>query len=413
MEIGEVLENKMPKAIEYASHIIMETSNFIDFAVALVDYMEEDFIPYCKSVYVMLRGLSYPKVVFEEDDKLEGITPDVIRGAYHNFLSKQGELVREKEFKENIDELQFLVKSYRDSNEFQKMLDFIGRFPYLAPYNAMLAQMQKPGATFVLTGKKWAEYGRQPKLNGQKLIVLKPFGPVQCVFDYEDTEPIPNATKVMKEADLIKKYTESLQQAQGDLDKKKMDTLVSNLPVYGIYLDDNFLASNSYGGYIMPYHDQKLKVKIDKDYDMEISSNFVISVNKKQSNAAKFHTICHELGHLFCNHQCYDKRKKRKLTLKEKEFEAETVAWLMCKRHGISNPSEEYLASYAPKGEIPICSTELIMRAVTESERMVDGAVSVNDSMWYKEDSAFKASVNAQRQKLKRSRQTDLFGNRI
>lgn len=413
MEIGEVLENKMPKAIEYASHIIMETSNFIDFAVALVDYMEEDFIPYCKSVYAMLRSLDYPNVTFEKDEKLGDITPDVIRNAYHNFLSQQDKLAREKEFKENIDELQFLVKSYRDSNEFKKMLDFIGSFPYLAPYNAMLVQMQKPGATFVLTGKKWAEYGRQPKLNGQKLIVLKPFGPVQCVFDFEDTEPIPNATKVMKEADLIKKYTESLQQAQGDLDKKKMDTLVSNLPVYGIYLDDNFLASNSYGGYIMPYHDQKLKVKIDKDYDMEISSNFVISVNKKQSNAAKFHTICHELGHLFCNHQCYDKRKKRKLTLKEKEFESETVAWLMCKRHGISNPSEEYLASYAPKGEIPICSTELIMRAVTEIERMMDGAVSVNDSMWYKEDSAFKASVNAQRQKLKRSRQTDLFGNRI
>ena len=413
MDFGEVFEKEMPKAIEYASHIIMETSNFIDFAVALVDYMDEDFIPYCKSVYAMLRSLDYPTVTFEKDDELGDITPDVIRKEYHNFLSQQEKLAREKEFKENIDELQFLVKSYRDSNEFKKMLDFIGSFPYLAPYNAMLVQMQKPGATFVLTGKKWAEYGRQPKLNGQKLIVLKPFGPVQCVFDYEDTEPIPNATKVMKEADLIKKYTESLQQAQGDLDKKKMDTLVSNLPVYGIYLDDNFLASNSYGGYIMPYHDQKLKVKIDKDYDMEISSNFVISVNKKQSNAAKFHTICHELGHLFCNHQCYDKRKKRKLTLKEKEFEAETVAWLMCKRHGISNPSEEYLASYAPKGEIPICSTELIMRAVTEIERMMDGAVSVNDSMWYKEDSAFKASVNAQRQKLKRSRQTDLFGNRI
>ena len=37
MEIGEVLENKMPKAIEYASHIIMETDSFIEFAVALVD----------------------------------------------------------------------------------------------------------------------------------------------------------------------------------------------------------------------------------------------------------------------------------------------------------------------------------------------------------------------------------------
>ena len=62
-------------------------------------------------------------------------------------------------------------------------------------------------------------------MNGQKLIVLKPFGPVQCVFDFDDTEPIPNATEVMEEADLIQKYTESLQQAQGDLANKTMETL--------------------------------------------------------------------------------------------------------------------------------------------------------------------------------------------
>ena len=175
---------------------------------------------------------------------------------------------------------------------------------------------------------------------------------------------------------------------------------MSNLSVYGIYLDDKFLAANSYGGYIMPYHDKKLKVKIDKDHYVEVPSCFVISVNKNQSNATKFHTICHELGHLFCNHQCYDKRKKRKLTLKEEEFEAETVAWLTCKRHGISNPSEEYLASYAPKGEIPICSTELIMRAVTEIEKMMEGTVNIKDSMWYKEDKLFRQHISEFNKKI-------------
>lgn len=400
MEIGEVLENKMPKAVEYASHIIMEVDGFMDFAVALVDYMGEDFIPYCKSVYEMLRSLSYSNVIFEKDDILGTITPDVICDAYNNFLFQQDEQAREKEFKENIDELQFLVKSYRNSSEFKKLLDFVGHFPYLAPYNAMLVQMQKPGATFVLTGKKWAEFGRQPKLNGQRLIVLKPFGPVQCVFDFDDTEAIPNATEVIEEADLIQKYTASLQQTQGDLANKTMETLVSNLSVYDIYLDDKFLAANSYGGYIMPYHDKKLKVKIDKDHYVEVPSCFVISVNKNQSNAIKFHTICHELGHLFCNHQCYDKRKKRKLTLKEEEFEAETVAWLTCKRHGISNPSEEYLASYAPKGEIPICSTELIMRAVTEIEKMMEGTVNIKDSMWYKENKLFRQYISGFNKKI-------------
>ena len=75
MEIGEVLENKMPKAIEYASHIIMETSNFIDFAVALVDYMEEDFIPYCKSVYAMLRSCKRLRVYTLHNSK-KAVTAD-------------------------------------------------------------------------------------------------------------------------------------------------------------------------------------------------------------------------------------------------------------------------------------------------------------------------------------------------
>lgn len=121
MEKGEVLENKMPKAIKYASHIIVEVDGFMDFAVALVDYMGEDFIPYCKSVYTMLRSLSYPNVIFEKDDILGTITPDVIRDAYNNFLFQQDEQAREKEFKENIDELQFLVKNYRNSSEFKKL----------------------------------------------------------------------------------------------------------------------------------------------------------------------------------------------------------------------------------------------------------------------------------------------------
>lgn len=95
----------------------------------------------------MLRSLSYPNVIFEKDDILGTITPDVIRDAYNNFLSQQDEQAREKEFKENINELQFLVKSYRNSSGFKKLLDFVGHFPYLAPYNAMLVQMQKPGAS--------------------------------------------------------------------------------------------------------------------------------------------------------------------------------------------------------------------------------------------------------------------------
>lgn len=393
MEIEEFLENKMPKAIEYASHIILEENHFLKFSVALVDYMGADFIPYCKSVYVILRGLSYPNITFESDDELRAITSDNIRCAYNKF-KKEIEKDREKEFKENIDELQFLVKSYRNSDEFRKLLDFVGRFRYLAPYNAMLVQMQKPGATFVFTGKKWFEYGRTPKVNAQKLITLKPFGPVQCMFDYSDTEASPDAKNPVTDSELMERWDKGLMQAKGEIHKDTLSTLYDNLKIYGIYLDDSFYAANTYGGYIMPYEDAILEIPISNGHRIQEKSRFVISVNRKVTDVVKFHTICHELGHLFCYHQSYDDSKKRKLSIKEREFEAETVAWLVCKRQGVDNPSEEYLAMYAPEGEIPVCSTDYIMRAVTEIEKMLKGKINIKDSTWYKEDKALKQRIS-------------------
>lgn len=142
----------------------------------------------------------------------------------------------------------------------------------------------------------------------------------------------------------------------------------------------------------MPYEEKQLSIMVNKE-SAKINSRFIISINKNLSRIVQFHTICHELGHLFCYHQFYTESKRRKLTIKEREFEAETVAWLICKRHGIYNPSEEYLASYAPQGEIPICSTDLIMKAVAEIERMMESPIKIKESLWYKEDKGLKEKL--------------------
>lgn len=267
----DILEKKMPEAIKYASNIITETPNFIEFAIALTDYMGKDFIPYCKSVYMMLVNLSEFSHIAFNYEEFQHITPAIIEAEYNAFISKQQEKQRELEFKENIDELQFLVRSYRNTQEFKKLLDFVGHFSYLAPYNAMLVQMQKPGATFVFNGKKWKEYGRRPKVNAQKLIILKPFGPIQCVFDYGDTEEIPGALDVLDEADLMKLWDGSLKRTRGEIEKETWDILIKNLPVYGIYLDDKFQAANTYGGYIMPYEEKQLSIMVNKE-SAEINS---------------------------------------------------------------------------------------------------------------------------------------------
>lgn len=384
----------LSEAFEYGSHIIFETNSFLEFAISLVDYIGEEIIPYCKMVYNVVCTLSDSQnLKFEDCTKIHNITPEVLRERYHAFKNEQESRNRRDEFKDNIDELQFLVKTYRNSNEFKELLDFVGRFNYLAPFNAMLVHLQKPGAKFVFNGKKWFEFGRQPKVNAQNIIILVPFGPIQCVFDYSDTIPIPGGLEALEIVDLMDKYDKGLLQAKGKLADNILENLIHNLPNYGIYLDDTFQASNTFGGYIMSCSDQKLTLSVNSKSIIKWPSKFIISVNRNQTDAVKFHTICHELGHLFCFHLSYNSSKKRSLSVKEREFEAETVAWLVCKRNGIENPSEEYLAGYAPTGEIPICSTDLIMRAVTEIEKMLQGPVYLKDSLWFKEDKKFKSSI--------------------
>ena len=56
--------------------------------------------------------------------------------------------------KHSLDELFKVSSQYRTSDSYMRMLDFINQFPYIAPFNAMLAHIQMPGARYVLPPRK-------------------------------------------------------------------------------------------------------------------------------------------------------------------------------------------------------------------------------------------------------------------
>ena len=303
------------------------------------------------------------------------------------------EALERQDFKDNIDELQFLVKEYRSTEHFKKMLDFIVKCNWLAPYNAMLVEMQLPGAYMVLNAKDWAKFNRRPKLNARNLVTLMNFGPVQFMFDHGDTEQIPGTPEV-DVAQIMKSLDQGLNDVEGEVPDGAYRQLLSNMSQLGIFVDDKFEAANSYGGYIMPYDQACLTVAVKKDITIKYQSAFIISVNRNESKTSKFQTLCHELGHLFCQHQWYNSSNRRRGTKTEREFEAETVAWLVCKRLKIRCRSEQYLALYAPEGEIPICSYDLIIKAVKKIEDLIRKPLPIKKSPWFEHDKQLKEKVN-------------------
>lgn len=110
------------------------------------------------------------------------------------------------------------VKSYRSSENFQKMLTFCGKMKQIGPYNAMLVFIQRPGATYLLTETKWAkEFDCGILPNARPVLVLIPFGPLEYLFDISDTFPLNKNPELTKEFGSL--MVSQIKQASANLQK--------------------------------------------------------------------------------------------------------------------------------------------------------------------------------------------------
>lgn len=311
---------------------------------------------------------------------------------------------RDKELS-TIDQLFKDVKRYRKCSEFQKRLEFYSSFPYLGVYNAELVAQQRPGARFVLTAKKWSEkYNRIIKANARPLIILVPFHPVDFLFDVTDTKPIDNIKNVDDNAvieRIIERYMFDYKRGEGFY----MENLWVNLEKQGIYYK-RIIASSELHAEIRTDQSEQLFVQVYKDVELSHHNYFTISVNSGLSRTEELSRIFHELAHLFCHHFTSPWWEGRPCSTTEKEFEAETVSYLVCQRLGIKSHAVEYLADYfAENNLIPEISAELVFQAVDIIQDMASGYMSVIDCLLYKKDKEFKAKVDIEREKRKQERE--------
>jgi hypothetical protein len=293
-----------------------------------------------------------------------------------------------------LDKLFLEIGTYRRSQDYFELLKFIKRFPAIAPFNAMLINIQKPGSQYVASASVWKEkFGRHIVPGARPLVILRPFGPVTYVFELGDTagsKPFP--------PELLNPF-----RVEGKIRTINHKKLLSSLINFGIsyYEADRGSAS---AGFIQTNRNpgQQIVVKSNKVYWIKMLYNIV--VNRNHPIETKFATIVHELGHLFCGHLGSPSEKwwtDRPMLHKDvKEFEAESVCWLVCERMGIHNPSAEYLNWYlGANEEIPDISIETVLKSVNMVETMIKGSSSIRKEIIEK-----TATVNNGIQKYRRSR---------
>lgn len=303
-----------------------------------------------------------------------------------------------------LDQLWHSVKSYRSSQHFMKVMQACARFRNLAPYNAMLVEMQRPGAKYVLSEKEWHEkFDRVINPNARPLIVLFPFGPVEFLFEISDTHPLKTNLFWNTDEEILGEIAAPYK-TKHEVSDEMLSELISKLAINGIVFCDSFAAGAGLAGQIEYLHKKSFQVDIEivKNKSLKWPADYLLSVNSNLQNGDCFATICHELGHLFCYHLTspdgWKKWQIRDIPEEAKEFEAEAVSWLICERLAIGNPSDKYLNNYVSENEmIPSSvSIERILSAAKEVWNLCspDSSVNYKDGLLYKNNEFFKDTVN-------------------
>jgi hypothetical protein len=272
-----------------------------------------------------------------------------------------------------LDELFSLARQYRSSQAYLELLQFVGRFRFYAPFNAMLVHIQKPGTTYVAPAHRWLrDYRRRIKLGANPLVILQPMGPVMFVFDVADTEPEEDAPPLPPE--VVQPF-----EVRGGRVGGELRQTIENAKRDGVEVIQQEAGSQSAG---MIQRTQRrgwffsitIRERPERE-QLDVPLRYEVLLNSKFSPEAAYATLVHELAHLYCGHLGTPNPlwwpDRRGLSNEVCEFEAESVCYLVCSRLGIDNPSDEYLGDYVKgQDETPAISLDRVMAAAGLIEQM-------------------------------------------
>ena len=277
--------------------------------------------------------------------------------------------------KRALDDLFSIARRYRATQAYKELVDFVARFRFYSPFNALLIHVQKPGSTFVAPAHRWRDkYKREIVPGAQPIVILQPMGPVMFVFDVSQTEPTEDAPELPSE--VTNPFPTS-----GAAIGRGLPRAIENGKRDGVRVRSASLGSQGAGSIRVSSKvgiSQKFKAGMDRARRptyVEVPVRYDLLVNSKHSPEARYATLAHELAHLYCGHLGSPDARwwpdRRGLKEEEREFEAESISYIVCTRFGIKTSSAEYLASYFDSNaEVPSISLELVMKTAGLIESM-------------------------------------------
>jgi hypothetical protein len=261
-----------------------------------------------------------------------------------------------------VDEMFATHSRYRSGHEYVQLLNFIAGLPQYSAFNGFLLHAQRPTITHVATARTWARrHSRHLKPNARPLMILAPMGPVRFLYDLSDTEGEPVSTERLKPYAVIQK-----------LNTRVYENIKHNCALHGIVVRD--VASNDRRRGAAMRMTPSVR-KMHRHLNLTKDTSYLVTLDPADAPESKFSRLALELGHIFCGHLGIDKGawwpERHHINATQEQLEAESVAFLVCRRKGLTEPARKYLQPYqTTEQQIPVLSLNAILQAVNYIEEM-------------------------------------------
>lgn len=280
--------------------------------------------------------------------------------AYLKSLLESGDLdtalaglsSRKAEIESTIDTLLRQSKAYRSSQSYQEMLNFMAGFRDYAPYNNMLVKLQNPSCGFFATERDWRErFKRELIEDARPMLILAPMHPVMLVYDLDQTSGAP-----------VPEHLKNFAHFDGEWDRGTLQLTLRNAQIRDKIRVDAKPLSSTNGGFAQALrNDPNTKMRI--------------AIHDKLDEASRYGVLCHELAHIYLGHLGSDKDywwpSRPQLDHRTMEIEAESVAFLVTSRAGLSGASASYVSGHLKDEEFPkSVSLDQVARVASRIEEM-------------------------------------------
>lgn len=261
-----------------------------------------------------------------------------------------------------LDEMFVAARRFRSSSEYLKLLRFIARFPSYSAFNGLLLFLQNPEITSVATAATWyRRFGRKLAYNARPLAILAPMAPVRFVYDLADTEGGPLTAAQLKPPAAAGRGLEEI-----------YSNTVFNCAHHAIAVRDAAREQSPGPGVIPLAYDSRQRYDA---FNLKANDKYLVVLDESQRPNDKYASLGLQLAHIFCGHLSIDEKAwwmdRRGTDRLQAEIEADTVAFLACRRLGLVEPSKNFLLDYRYRErEIPQISLSAVFQAFGYLEKM-------------------------------------------